>query len=69
MLEAIPSWVPESPKDCVAAFVVEDLCGILGLSNEVLNGYERIRVSFKIKGHAPPGRRWHPKVESGVCRM
>jgi uncharacterized OsmC-like protein len=30
-----------------------DLRGILGLSDEVRNGYERIRVSFKIKGNAP----------------
>jgi uncharacterized OsmC-like protein len=30
-----------------------DLQGILGLSNEVRNGYERIRVSFDIKGDAP----------------
>lgn len=29
-----------------------DLQGILGLSDEVRNGYERIRVSFKIKGDA-----------------
>jgi uncharacterized OsmC-like protein len=31
-----------------------DLRGILGLSDEVRNGYEKIRVSFKIKGDAPP---------------
>lgn len=31
-----------------------DLQGILGLSDEVRNGYERIRVSFTIKGDAPP---------------
>lgn len=31
-----------------------DLRGILGLSNEVRNGYERIRVSFRVKGDAPP---------------
>ncbi len=30
-----------------------DLRGILGLSNEVRNGYERIRVNFSIKGNAP----------------
>jgi uncharacterized OsmC-like protein len=29
-----------------------DLRGILGLSDEVRNGYEEIRVSFKIKGDA-----------------
>jgi uncharacterized OsmC-like protein len=31
-----------------------DLLGILGLSDEVRNGYEQIRVDFKIKGNAPP---------------
>jgi uncharacterized OsmC-like protein len=31
-----------------------DLRGILGLSDEVRNGYEQIRVSFRIKGDAPP---------------
>lgn len=31
-----------------------DMRGILGLSDEVRNGYEKIRVSFKIKGDAPP---------------
>lgn len=30
-----------------------DLLGLLGLSDEVRNGYEQIRVSFKIKGDAP----------------
>ncbi|NIP58247.1 MAG: OsmC family peroxiredoxin [Gemmatimonadetes bacterium] len=30
-----------------------NLEGILGLSDEVRNGYERIRVSFTIKGDAP----------------
>jgi uncharacterized OsmC-like protein len=30
-----------------------NLLGILGLSNEVRNGYERIRVNFKIAGDAP----------------
>lgn len=30
-----------------------DLLGILGLSNEVRNGYERIRATFEIKGDAP----------------
>jgi uncharacterized OsmC-like protein len=31
-----------------------DLLGLLGLSNEVRNGYQKIRVSFDIKGDAPP---------------
>jgi uncharacterized OsmC-like protein len=30
-----------------------DMQGILGLSDEVRNGYEGIRVNFKIKGDAP----------------
>jgi uncharacterized OsmC-like protein len=30
-----------------------DLRGILGLSNEVRNGYQQIRVAFSIKGDAP----------------
>lgn len=31
-----------------------DLRGILGLSDEVRNGYRQIRVNFRIKGEAPP---------------
>jgi uncharacterized OsmC-like protein len=31
-----------------------DLRGILGLSDEVRNGYEKIRVTFKLSGDAPP---------------
>jgi uncharacterized OsmC-like protein len=31
-----------------------DLLGILGLSDEVRNGYQRIRVAFRIDGDAPP---------------
>jgi len=31
-----------------------DLLGILGLSNDVRNGYQGIRASFSIKGDAPP---------------
>jgi uncharacterized OsmC-like protein len=30
-----------------------DLLGLLGLSSEVRNGYERIRATFDIKGDAP----------------
>jgi len=30
-----------------------NLLGILGLSDQVRNGYERIRVNFKIAGDAP----------------
>ena len=31
-----------------------DLQGILGLSDKVRNGYQQLRVSFTIKGDAPP---------------
>jgi uncharacterized OsmC-like protein len=31
-----------------------DVRGALGLSDEVRNGFERIRVAFRIKGDAPP---------------
>jgi uncharacterized OsmC-like protein len=31
-----------------------DLRGILGLSADVRNGYEKIRAKFKVKGDAPP---------------
>lgn len=31
-----------------------DLRGFLGLSDEVRNGYEEIRVTFRIKADAPP---------------
>jgi uncharacterized OsmC-like protein len=31
-----------------------DLLGILGLSKEVRNGYQRIRATFDVKGDAPP---------------
>jgi uncharacterized OsmC-like protein len=31
-----------------------DVRGALGLSNDVRNGFERVRVSFKVKGNAPP---------------
>jgi uncharacterized OsmC-like protein len=31
-----------------------DLRGILGISNEVRNGYQRLKVNFTIKGDAPP---------------
>src|SRR6185295_20205911 len=31
-----------------------DVRGALGLSDEVRNGFERIRVSFRVSGEAPP---------------
>jgi uncharacterized OsmC-like protein len=31
-----------------------DLRGILGLSDQVRNGYQQMRVTFTIKGDAPP---------------
>jgi uncharacterized OsmC-like protein len=30
-----------------------DLLGVLGISKDVRNGYEKIRVNFKVKGDAP----------------
>ena len=33
-----------------------DLQGILGISDKVRNGYERIRVTFTIAGDAPPAK-------------
>jgi len=33
-----------------------DLRGILGLSNQVRNGYRQIRVNVRIKGDAPPDK-------------
>jgi uncharacterized OsmC-like protein len=33
-----------------------DVRGALGLSDEVRNGFSRIRVDFKIKGDAPPAK-------------
>jgi hypothetical protein len=31
-----------------------DVQGLLGLSDEVRNGYQQVRVSFRITGDAPP---------------
>ena len=31
-----------------------DVRGCLGITDEVRNGFNRIRVSFKVKGDAPP---------------
>ena len=44
-----------------------DLLGILGLSDEVRNGYEQIRVSFTIAGDARP-RSCAPIVEQSRAR-
>jgi uncharacterized OsmC-like protein len=33
-----------------------DLRGILGLSNEVRNGYENVRITFEIEGDAPAAK-------------
>ena len=44
-----------------------DLLGILGLSNEVRNGYERIRISFDIAGDAS-AEKLRGIVEQGVAR-
>jgi len=44
-----------------------DLQGILGLSKEVRNGYQKIRVSFDIKGDAP-AEKLRQIVEQGRAR-
>jgi uncharacterized OsmC-like protein len=44
-----------------------DLRGILGLSDEVRNGFSNIRVSFKIKGDAPE-EKLQQIVEQGRAR-
>jgi uncharacterized OsmC-like protein len=44
-----------------------DLAGILGLSDEVRNGYERIRITFNIQGDAP-AEKLRAIVEQGVAR-
>ena len=44
-----------------------DLRGILGLSDTVRNGYERIRISFDIQGDAPP-ETLRQIVEQSVAR-
>jgi uncharacterized OsmC-like protein len=44
-----------------------DLRGILGLSNDVRNGYQRIRISFDIAGDAP-AEKLREIVEQGVAR-
>jgi uncharacterized OsmC-like protein len=38
-----------------------DLRGILGLSDEVRNGYESIRITFEIEGDAPPEKLRGPR--------
>ena len=44
-----------------------DLRGILGLSGEVRNGFSQIRVSFTVRGDAPPGK-LRALVEQAVAR-
>lgn len=44
-----------------------DLRGILGLSNQVRNGYEGIRISFDIAGDAPP-EKLRQIVEQSIAR-
>ena len=44
-----------------------DLRGILGLADDVRNGYERIRITFDIAGDAPPDK-LRQIVEQGVAR-
>ena len=68
-----PAW-PTSPRPAGStsprsSSTVEgdiDLLGILGLSDEVRNGYQQIKVSFKLRGRRPrqaaPGRRAVPQA-------
>jgi uncharacterized OsmC-like protein len=44
-----------------------DLRGILGLADDVRNGYERIRITFDIAGDASP-EKLRQMVEQGVAR-
>lgn len=44
-----------------------DLLGILGLSEDVRNGYSGIRATFKVKGDAPAGK-LRAIVEQSVAR-
>jgi uncharacterized OsmC-like protein len=44
-----------------------DLHGVLGLSNEVRNGYQGIRITFDIAGDAPP-EKLRAIVEQGRAR-
>ena len=44
-----------------------DLRGILGLSDEVRNGFQQIRVSFRVRGDAPP-EELRRLVEQAVAR-
>ena len=45
-----------------------DLLGILGLSDEVRNGYEQIRVNFEVKGDAPPEKLRASSSNPGTAR-
>ena len=44
-----------------------DLRGILGLSDEVRNGFSQIRVSFRVQGDAPPAK-LRELVQQAVAR-
>jgi uncharacterized OsmC-like protein len=44
-----------------------DLRGILGISDEVRNGFENIRIAFEIEGDAPP-EKLREIVEQGRAR-
>jgi uncharacterized OsmC-like protein len=44
-----------------------DLRGILGLSDQVRNGFQQIRVSFRLRGDAPPAE-LRALVEQAVAR-
>jgi uncharacterized OsmC-like protein len=55
------SWVESRVEGAM------DLRGILGLSDQVRNGYETIRVHFKLAGDAPP-EKLRAIVEQSRCR-
>ena len=55
-----PAWPTSPPPAASTSTEVEstvegdiDLLGILGLSDEVRNGYQQIKVSFKLRGDDP----------------
>jgi uncharacterized OsmC-like protein len=66
LLAALPACLTSGLANIAAARGIEltkvestvegdiDLLGILGMSDEVRNGYKQIRVSFRIAGDAPP---------------
>ena len=56
---------PEAARSRIEGDI--DLRGILGLSGDVRNGFGQIRVSFRVRGDAPPAE-LHRLVEQAVAR-